>query len=343
ILGVHRDDARRGLREPLGPPRSDDRDLLRERGGRKRDLDRRRGVLREAHDAGEVSLRLDAERGRRGSAFRDLQREPAQRIRRGGGEVAGALDSDDRARDGPPRGIPNRAADPRGGRGGRDDGEKKQENQRKPSGWRRSGRSRTPLDPHASSLLELARNRRLPLHSEAMNIARIALPALLLALPAGEGKGEGKTFVYVTNEKSGNVTVIDSSTDKAVDTIPVGSRPRGVQASPDGKRIYVAVSDRADKSKESITVMDTASRKVVARLPSGVDPEQFAVSPDGKLALIADEDANAAGFLDLAAGKILATLPLGTGPEGGGTTPGGRVRVGAAASSHNTTSFAPAP
>src|SRR5436190_23435169 len=48
--------------------------------------------------------------------------------------------------------------------------------------------------------------------------------------------------IFVTNEKSGDLTVINGSDFKIIATIPVGKRPRGIHASPDGKMVYVAVS-----------------------------------------------------------------------------------------------------
>ena len=49
------------------------------------------------------------------------------------------------------------------------------------------------------------------------------------ALPAGAYQ------IYVTNEKSNNVSVIDSEKLAVVKTVKVGRRPRGVLVSPDGK------------------------------------------------------------------------------------------------------------
>jgi YVTN family beta-propeller protein len=49
-------------------------------------------------------------------------------------------------------------------------------------------------------------------------------------------------FVFVSNERSGDVTVIDGSTDAVVATFPVGKRPRGIQATPDGQRVFVTLS-----------------------------------------------------------------------------------------------------
>src|SRR5438132_8530880 len=48
--------------------------------------------------------------------------------------------------------------------------------------------------------------------------------------------------VYVTNETSGDLTIIDAATASAIATIPLGKRPRGITASPDGTTVYVALS-----------------------------------------------------------------------------------------------------
>jgi YVTN family beta-propeller protein len=52
---------------------------------------------------------------------------------------------------------------------------------------------------------------------------------------------EGPYRVYVTNEASGDLSVI-SSKNEVIATVKLGKRPRGIHASPDGKTIYVALS-----------------------------------------------------------------------------------------------------
>ena len=59
--------------------------------------------------------------------------------------------------------------------------------------------------------------------------------------------------VFVTNEKSDEVTVIDASTRAVIKTIAVGKCPRGVATSPDGRRVYVANSN-----SDSLSVIDAA-------------------------------------------------------------------------------------
>src|SRR6478736_5623603 len=48
--------------------------------------------------------------------------------------------------------------------------------------------------------------------------------------------------VYVTNEASGDLTVIDPATQSVIATAPLGKRPRGIKVSPVRKSLFVALS-----------------------------------------------------------------------------------------------------
>src|SRR5688500_4477248 len=83
-------------------------------------------------------------------------------------------------------------------------------------------------------------------------------------------------MLYVSNEGSKSISVIDPRTNSVVRTIPVGTRPRGISVSPDGRRVYVALSDEVSHREtggDRIAVIDAATGKLVARYPSGSDPE----------------------------------------------------------------------
>ena len=67
--------------------------------------------------------------------------------------------------------------------------------------------------------------------------------AILALLPAASEAGAAELRVFVTNEKSNNVTVIEALSGKVLATIAVGQRPRGITASPDGRRVFVANSN----------------------------------------------------------------------------------------------------
>jgi YVTN family beta-propeller protein len=77
---------------------------------------------------------------------------------------------------------------------------------------------------------------------------------------------DGK-HVYVTNQNSNNVSVIDTATNMVATTISVGNFPRGVTVAPDGKRAYVANSGSA-----SVSVIDTSTNTVVATIPVEISP-----------------------------------------------------------------------
>ena len=138
--------------------------------------------------------------------------------------------------------------------------------------------------------------------------------------------------LYVSNERSGDITVIDGSTLAPVQTIPVGTRPRGLHVSPDGHTLYVATSGSprmgpgtdperaknltADKSADGIALIDLATSRVVRRLNVGSDPEEFALSRDGSRLFVANEDIATASIWDAATGREIATAQVTEEPEG---------------------------
>src|SRR5207249_3102128 len=141
-------------------------------------------------------------------------------------------------------------------------------------------------------------------------------------------------FVYVSNERSGDISVIDGATDAVVATFPVGKRPRGIHAAPDGKRLFVTLSGSprmapgidegrapADKSADGLGVIDPVAHKLIDHWHVGSDPEQFAISKDGKFAFIANEDDANASIVDLGSGQSHGKIKVSEEPEGVGVNP----------------------
>jgi YVTN family beta-propeller protein len=153
--------------------------------------------------------------------------------------------------------------------------------------------------------------------------------------PAPVPSGPG---LYVSNEMSGDVAVVDLATRAVTAHIRVGKRPRGIRVSPDGKTVYVALSGSPvagpgvdettlpppDRKLDGIGVIDVTLGRFVRMLPSGTDPEQFAVSLDGRHLFISNEDAATLSVLDVAAGTIVKAVKVGGEPEGVDLSPDGR-------------------
>src|SRR5213596_1705758 len=148
-------------------------------------------------------------------------------------------------------------------------------------------------------------------------------------------KAESTSYlVFVSNERSGDVSVIDGATDDVVATIKVGKRPRGVHATPDGQRVFVTLSGSprvapgvdenrapADKTADGLGVIDPLTRKLIDRWHVGSDPEQLAISKDGKFAFIANEDDASALIVDLNSGQPRGKVKVSAEPEGVAVNP----------------------
>src|SRR3954470_13623647 len=120
----------------------------------------------------------------------------------------------------------------------------------------------------------------------ASRMAAARLLPVLLSL--GAAGALAAPPAYVANEKSGTVSVLDSQTDEVLAEIPVGSKPRGMALSLDGKRLYVSVQDR-----DALLMVDTEARKVAGTIALGKSPEGVSISADGRLLAAASELANA--------------------------------------------------
>src|SRR5205814_5518129 len=117
-------------------------------------------------------------------------------------------------------------------------------------------------------------------------------------------KHSNSYMVCVSNEKSGDMTIIDGLTHQVAATIPVGKRPRGIRVSPDGNTLFIAVSGtpispppkldakgnpifekgkdddddddkKDDKSADGMAVVDIAKKKVLRNSKDGHEPEQY--------------------------------------------------------------------
>ncbi len=157
--------------------------------------------------------------------------------------------------------------------------------------------------------------------------------------------------IYVSDERSNDVTIIDGKDFSVVGTIAVGTRPRGIHASPDGRFVYVATSgtpiaappqldangnpvfkrghdddndNESDKGADGIAIIDVAHRKLKGRVFAGSDPEEFALSKDGTRIYVSNEDTKSASVVNIAASKVEHIIPVGQEPEGVATTPDGK-------------------
>lgn len=162
--------------------------------------------------------------------------------------------------------------------------------------------------------------------------------ALLAAIMVAPAALAAHYDIYVTNEHSGTLSIIDSSTLAVTDTTPLGKRPRGIEPSPDGERLYVALSGSppappgvdestlppADKSADGIGVYSIDQQRILSVIKGVSDPEQVDVGPEGKILVIASEDTGTAVIVNARTGQEIDTVQVGDEPEGVGISPDGK-------------------
>src|SRR5258706_12886678 len=129
---------------------------------------------------------------------------------------------------------------------------------------------------------------------------------LALAVPAA---APGAPFAYVPNEGSATISVIDTATDLVVDTLRIGSKPRGIAVSRDGERLFVS-----DQSAKSLVVVDIAAPSNVAKIPLGDSPEAIYLSSDGRWLSASAENADSIDIFDVAGGELVGAAGRTRGP-----------------------------
>src|SRR5207253_3604320 len=136
-----------------------------------------------------------------------------------------------------------------------------------------------------------------------------------------------------------DLTVINADTQTTIGTFKLGKRPRGIQASPDGKSLYVALSGSPpappgvdektlpppDRTADGIGEIDADTYQVKRIIHAGNDPEQLAISADGRRLFVANEDAATASVVDVPSGNVIERVKIGDEPEGVKIRPDGKV------------------
>ena len=161
-----------------------------------------------------------------------------------------------------------------------------------------------------------------------------------MAIAAGPSLA-APSMVYVADEGSDTVSVLDGESFKKVATIAVGRAPHNVQLSLDGKFAWVTTngdrqqggSEKKGMSKDEHATMtaigqlwaiDTASRTVAAKVPVGAHPAHVVLSTDGRFAYVTNGGDNTMSVVDTALRQAVATIPVGSYPHGVRISPDGK-------------------
>ena len=116
--------------------------------------------------------------------------------------------------------------------------------------------------------------------------------AILLVIGPAKAKNTGQ--IFVSNEKSNSITVLDAKTNTVVRTVETCRRPRGMHFSKDRTLFYVGCAD-----DNQIAVYETEGVKLVDRIRNIEEPETFDLHPNGNLLYVSNEEDATASVVDL--------------------------------------------
>jgi YVTN family beta-propeller protein len=115
--------------------------------------------------------------------------------------------------------------------------------------------------------------------------------------------------IYVANNGSASVTVINSVTENSVATIPVGTNPNAIAINPVTNTIYVT-----NGGSGSVSVINGANNTVTATVTVGTSPRAVAVDPLANVVYVANGGSNNVSIINGATNGVTATTPVGTTP-----------------------------
>ncbi|MDN5855076.1 MAG: serine/threonine-protein kinase [Actinomycetia bacterium] len=125
--------------------------------------------------------------------------------------------------------------------------------------------------------------------------------------------------VFVANELSGLVSVIDPVSRTQTSTISVDPSPRQLALTPNGDRLYVATA-----VTDAVAVIDTNVDAVVATIPVGDNPVGLSISPDGKRVCVTNEFDDTVSVIDTSTRTVIATIRVLDAPINVTITPDGK-------------------
>jgi YVTN family beta-propeller protein len=120
--------------------------------------------------------------------------------------------------------------------------------------------------------------------------------------------------LYVTNTHSGTISVIDTTRDEVVATIPLGGGvPNRIVLTPDGAQAW-AIHDKS----RVISVVDVAARKVIRKVKIGEWPYNLTFTPDGRYCWVLDwGDVSKLLIYDVQKGALDGEIEVSTWPAHG--------------------------
>lgn len=139
--------------------------------------------------------------------------------------------------------------------------------------------------------------------------------------------------IYVTNSAGNTVDVIDSASNKLIQTIHGIELPHGVAFSPDGARVYIS-----NESESVLDVVDQKSGDILKKIALSGRPNNIAITKDGGRVIVGIRTALAVvDVIDTASLTRVKSIPVDGSVHNVFVTPDGKYAVSGSIENKATT------
>jgi len=126
-------------------------------------------------------------------------------------------------------------------------------------------------------------------------------------------------FMYVSNEHSHQLSVIDLWERRLLRQVNTGRRPVDVALAPGGKSLFVA-----NYGEGYVTVYDTESFNELKRIKTGAGAHGMATDIGGKILFVSNRNNNSVSAIDISRQEVIRTFKVPQGPDMLEVTPDGQ-------------------
>ena len=148
--------------------------------------------------------------------------------------------------------------------------------------------------------------------------------------PHGVAVAPDNSRIYISEQATNTVTVVDGKTLQVTKRIPLSGNPNLIDLTPDGRWLYVAIALTYDDLSEfpqikanpsgGVDIIDTASLQNVKTIAIRGGVHDLNVTPDGKYVIVgnsrgAKPPANVMTVVDTRTNEIAWTLPMNPAPS----------------------------
>jgi YVTN family beta-propeller protein len=129
--------------------------------------------------------------------------------------------------------------------------------------------------------------------------------------PIGIAVNPGTNKLYVVNEYSNTVSVIDTKIDTVKSTISLGNFPYGIDINPLNNRIYIT-----NRGSNTVSVLDGSVDTKLHDIAVGKSPVGIAVNPSANWIYVTNLDDGTVSVIDGITNEIVDTVSIGKTPYG---------------------------